>query len=93
MLFVTLFSEIFASLFVLQLILFTVIANRIARVLKTSGATQTVVLNISKAFYRAWHAGPLNKFWLYGVMKKLGYIALSFILLSHFVVLKDFEFF
>ena len=43
----------------------TVIADRIARVLKTAGATQAVVLDISKAFYRVWHTGLLNKFKLY----------------------------
>ena len=32
--------------------LLTVIADSIARVLETSGTTQAVVLDISKAFYR-----------------------------------------
>ena len=32
--------------------LLTVIADRIAKLLKTSGATQDVVLDISRAFYR-----------------------------------------
>ena len=45
--------------------LLTVIADRIARVLKTSGATHAVVLDISKAFYRVWHTGLLDKFKLY----------------------------
>ena len=67
--------------------LWTVHADRIARVLKTSGATQTVVLDISKAFYRAWHSGLLYKIMLYGFIKR------CFILLSHFVLVKDFELF
>ena len=75
MLFVALFSEIFDSLLILLLILFTVTAKRIARVLKTSCATQIVVLDILKTFYRAWHAGRLYKFRIYGVMKRLDYIA------------------
>ena len=61
--------------------------------LKTSCATQTVALNISNPFYRAWHAGPLCNFWLYGVTKSLGHLLLCFILLSHFVEVKDFELF
>ena len=67
--------------------LWTVHADRIARVLKTSGATQTVVLDISKAFYRAWHTGLLYKIMLYGFIKR------CFILLSHFVLVKGFELF
>ena len=64
----------------------TVIADRISRVLKTSSATQAVIL-ISKAFYRVWYTGLLSKFRLYGAMKRF------FILLSLFVVVKDFELF
>ena len=62
----------------------TFIPGRIARVLKTS-ATQAVVLDISNLFYRVLHTGLLYKLKLYGIMKR------CFILLSHFVVLKDFE--
>ena len=36
-----------------------VTADRIARVLKTFGATQTVALNISKDFYKVWHSDLL----------------------------------
>ena len=49
MLFITLFSEIFASLLVLLLTFWQFFANKIARVLKISGATQALVLDISKA--------------------------------------------
>ena len=45
MLFITLFSEIFALLLVLLLIFRQFFANRIARVLKISGATQALVLD------------------------------------------------
>ena len=65
----------------------TVTADRIAIVLKTSGATQAVLLDISKAFYKVCHTGLLNKFKLYGIMKR------CFILLIQFLVVKDFELF
>ena len=65
--------------------LLTVIADKIARVLTTSGASQAVVLDIFKVFYRILHAGLFYKYWLYGIMKKY------FKLLSYFVVVEDFE--
>ena len=46
-----------------------------------------MVLDISNTFYRAWHTGLLYKFRLYGVRK------MCFILLSHFLIVKDFELF
>ena len=45
--------------------LLTVISDRIARVFNTFCSTQTVVLDISKAFYRVWRAGLLFKFRVY----------------------------
>lgn len=39
--------------------LLTVIPDRIARVVKTSGATQAAVLDISKTFYVILHTGLL----------------------------------
>ena len=65
--------------------LLTLIADRIARVLNTSDATQTVVLDISITFYRVWHIGLIYGFRLHDVMKRY------FILLSHLVVVKYFE--
>ena len=65
----------------------TVFADRIARVLRTSHATQIVVLDILRTFYRVWYTGLLYKFRLYGVTKRY------FILLIHFVVVKEFEMF
>ena len=44
--------------------LLTVIADRIARILTTSGATQAAVFDKSKAFYRIFYTGLLYKFWL-----------------------------
>ena len=82
MLLVTLFAEISASLPDLLSNLSTVIAERIARVLKISGATQTVLLDIQRLFTSS---GLLHKFKLHCVMKR------CFILLSHFVVVKDFR--
>ena len=75
----------FISRFTANLLI--VIADRIARVLKTSGATQVVVLDISKAFCRVWDTGRLYKFKLYSIME------ISFIFFSHIVVVKDFELF
>ena len=40
--------------------LLTVVSDRIARAFNRSGATQAVVLDISKAFDRVWHAGLLQ---------------------------------
>ena len=45
----------------------TVVSDRITRVFNRSGATQGVTLDISKAFDRVWHAGPLHKLKSYGV--------------------------
>ena len=39
-----------------------VASDKIVRTFGRSGATQTVALNISKAFNRVWHAGLLHKF-------------------------------
>ena len=41
--------------------LLTVVSGRIVRAFNRSGATQTVVLDISKAFDRVWHAVLLHK--------------------------------
>ena len=87
MVLVILFLETFCFTFLSIVNLLAVTADRLSRVLKTSGATQAVVRDISKAFYRGWHAGLFNKFKSYGVLKR------CFILWSHFVVVKDFELF
>ena len=41
--------------------LLTVVSDRIARAFNRSGATRAVVLDISKAFDRVWHAGLFHK--------------------------------
>ena len=47
--------------------LLTVISDRIAKAFDRSGVTQAVVLDISKAFDRLWHAGLLHKLRSYGI--------------------------
>ena len=47
--------------------LLTVVSDKIARAFNRSGATQSVVLDISKAFDRVWHAGLLHKRKSYGI--------------------------
>ena len=42
-------------------VLLTFVSDRIARTFNRSGATQTVVLDTSKAFDSVWHAGLLHK--------------------------------
>ena len=46
--------------------LLTVVFDRSARAFNRSGATQTVVLDISKVSDRVWHAGLLHKLKSYG---------------------------
>ena len=62
-------------------------ADRTARLLKASGATQVVVFHTLKVFYKVWHTDLLYKFRLYEVMERY------FTLLSRFLVVKDFELF
>ena len=47
--------------------LLTVVSDRTGRTFNMSGATRAVVLDISKAFDRVWHAGLLHKPKSYGV--------------------------
>ena len=44
-----------------------------------SGATQAVVLDISKAFDRVWHAGFLHKLKLYGISDQIFGLISSFL--------------
>ena len=68
--------------------LLTVVSDRIARAFNRSGATRAVALDISKAFDRVWHAGPL--FTNLSLMEfQVRYSAL-FLLFS---VIDDFEWF
>ena len=45
----------------------TVVSDRIARTFNSSGATQAVELDISKAFDRVWHTCLLHKLKSYGI--------------------------
>ena len=47
--------------------LLTVVSDRIARALNRFGATQSVTLDISKAFDKVWHPGLLHKRKSYGI--------------------------
>ena len=44
-----------------QLLIFSVVSDRIARAFNRSGTTRAVALDISKAFDRVWHTGLLHK--------------------------------
>ena len=44
-----------------------VVSDRIARGFSRSGAARAVALDISKSFYRVWHAGLLHKRKPYGI--------------------------
>ena len=65
----------------------TVVSDRIARAFNKSGATGAVVLDVSKAFDRVWHAGLLHK--LTSMEFQVRYLAL-FLLFS---VIDGFEWF
>ena len=66
--------------------LLTVVPDRIARAFIKSGATRAVALDISKAFQRVWHAGPLYKLKSYGISDQIFGLIL-------FLVIDDFEWF
>ena len=51
--------------------LLTVISARITSAFNRSGATPGVALDISKAFDRVWHAGPLHKLKSYGISTQI----------------------
>ena len=59
--------------------LLRVVSNRIARVFDRSGATQTVVLDISSDFDRVLHAGLLHKLTSYGIAGQIFGLILSFL--------------
>ena len=54
-------------------------SDRIARAFNRSGATQAVVLDISKAFDRFWHAGLLHKLKSYGISGQIFSLISSFL--------------
>ena len=59
--------------------LLTVVSDRIASAFNRSGATQAVVLDISKAFNRVWHAGLLHKLKSYGISGQIFGLISSFL--------------
>ena len=59
--------------------LLTVVPDRISRDLIRSGATRAVVLDISKAFDRVWHAGLLHKLKSYGISGQIFGLISSFL--------------
>ena len=71
-----------------QLLIFSVVSDRIARAFNRSGATRAVALAISKAFDTVWHAGLLHKLKSYGISGQI-FCLISFFLSNrqHRVVL------
>ena len=57
----------------------TILSDRIARAFNMSGATRAVVLDISKAFDRVWHAGLLHKLKSYGISGQIFGLISSFL--------------
>ena len=62
-------------------------SDRITSAFNRSGATRAVVLDISKAFDRVWHAGLLHKLKSYGISGQI------FGLISFFSVIDNFKWF
>ena len=56
----------------------TVVFDRIARAFNRSRSTQTVTLDISKAFDRVWHAGLLHELKSYEISGKIFGLISSF---------------
>ena len=59
--------------------LLTVVSDRTARAFNRSGATRAVRFDISKAFYRAWDAGLLQKLKSYGISGQIFGLLTSFL--------------
>ena len=62
--------------------LLAVVSDRIARAFNRSGPTQTVALDISKAFDSVWHAGLLHKLKSYGISGQIFGLISSFLISS-----------
>ena len=62
-----------------QLLIFSVVSDRIVRAFNRSGATQSVALDISKAFDRVWHTGLLHKLKSYGISGQIFGLISSFL--------------
>ena len=59
--------------------LLTVVSDRVATAFNRSRATRAVSLDISKAFDRVWHAGPLHKLKSYRTSSKIFGLISSFL--------------
>ena len=59
--------------------LLTVVSDRIARAFNKSGVTQTVTLDISKAFDRVWQASLLHELKSYGISGQISGLISSFL--------------
>ena len=59
--------------------LLTVVSDIVARAFNRSGATRAVVLDISKAFDRVWHAGLVHKLKSYGISGQIFSLISSFL--------------
>ena len=57
----------------------TVVSDKIDTAFNRSGATPAVVLDISKAFDRIWHAGLLREIDFYGISSKIFDLISSFL--------------
>ena len=62
-----------------QLLILTVVTDRIAKAFDRPGATQAVALDISKAFYRVWHDSLLHKIKSYGISGQIFGLIFSFL--------------
>ena len=62
-----------------QLLVFSVVSDRIAGAFNRSGATRAVALDISKAFAGVWHAGLLHKLKSYGISGQIFGLISSFL--------------
>ena len=62
-----------------QLLILTVVTDRIAKAFDRSGATQAVALDISKSFYRVWHDSLLHKIKPYGISGQISGLIFSFL--------------
>ena len=62
-----------------QLLIFSVVSDRIARAFNRSGTTQAVALDIFKAFDRYWHAGLFHKPKPYGISGQIFRLISSFL--------------
>ena len=62
-----------------QLLIFSVVSDRIARAFNRSGTTQAVALDISKVFDRVWHSGFLHKLTFFGISGQIFGLISSFL--------------